>query len=66
MNRCKHLQTKKYFKNSYYILVHPLSTEWNHPMGESHNKYINALKVLQKKAIRIIDNASYNSHTNSL
>ena len=36
------------------------------PYGGGHNKYINALKVLQKKATRIIDNASYNSHTNSL
>ena len=34
--------------------------------GGDHNKYIHALKVLQKKAIRIMDYASYNSHANSL
>jgi len=64
--RLKNTVPKQILKTIYHSLIHPhLSyaiTSW----GNSNNKELKRLEILQKRAIRNINRARYNSHTNKL
>ena len=52
--------------NLYYSLVYPYIIYCNVVWGGTCNTYIEGLRVLQKKIIRIITNSEYLAHTNQL
>ena len=53
-------------KSLYYALFHSHLIYGIQIWGSAANKYVNEIVLLQKKAIRIISNAKYNSHTEPL
>lgn len=50
----------------YYSLVYPYFIYCNLCWGNTYETHLKPLFILQKRAIRIIHQASFNSHTNSL
>ena len=66
MNRAKHIIPKNIMKTLYYTLVYPYLTygilAWGHIIHNDNNKTF----LKQKRAIRIINKAQYNSHTEPL
>ena len=53
-------------KNLYYSLIFPYLNYCNIIWGGTYFSHLNPLIILQKKAIRIINNCSYFHHTNKL
>jgi len=66
MNRVKNLLPKKLLLNLYYTLIQPYLSYGITLWGSTYNKYIKKLFILQKKALRIVNKASYLHHTNEL
>ena len=66
INRAKHILPKSSLKTLYYALIHPHLMYGITLWGGANSSIINKTITLQKKAIRIISKASYNSHTEPL
>jgi Reverse transcriptase (RNA-dependent DNA polymerase) len=62
----KHVLTPKALKCLYYSLVHSHLVYAIHIWSSAPNSVLNRLEKLQKKAIRIINGAPYNCHTEPL
>lgn len=66
MNKAKNLIPKAALKTIYHTLIHPYLTygilAWGHTINNNNNKTF----LKQKRAIRVINNAPYNSHTEPL
>ena len=63
LRRIKHLLPLSYLRNLYFTLIQSHLEYGITVWGNAHNKYLNKLIVLQKKAIRIVNNVGYNEHT---
>lgn len=63
LNSAKHHLTRDHLRILYFSLIHPYLLYGNAIWGNSHQKYIRKLEVLQKKAVRIISGSTYNSHS---
>ena len=50
----------------YYSLIYPYLIYCNLAWGNTYQSHLNPLYVLQKKAIRIVNNVPYSTHTNDL
>lgn len=66
LNRLKNYTSPQILKNAYHALVHSHINYGCILWGNTFNKYIKSITVLQKKAIRIINKKSYNAHTEPL
>ena len=66
INRVKHILPKSALKTLYYSLIHPHFIYCLPIIGCTSQKNINLLNKSQKWAIRIINKAKYNSHTQPL
>ena len=66
MRRVKHYVSRETLTKIYYAFVHSHLSFGNAIWGNTFDKYLNQLVVLQKKAVRIIHNAPYNAHTHPL
>ena len=66
LNKLKHVVPKSVLQALYYTLIHPYITYGCILWGDAHRKYLKSLITLQKKAIRLINNANYNSPTSNL
>ena len=66
LRRVKHYVSNETMKKLYYSLIHSHLNYGNVIWGNAQKKYLNQIIVLQKKAIRIVNNATYNAHTNPL
>ena len=62
----KNFLSQNALKSLYYALIHSHLLYGIQIWGGAANKYVNEIVLLQKKAIRIICNAKYNSHTEPL
>ena len=65
-NLAKHLLSCNHLKLIYYSVVHPYLIYGNLLWGNTFKKSIKRLEVLQKRAIRIITNFSYNEPSSPL
>lgn len=65
MRNSKHVLNQKALTSVYYSLMHSHLIYAIHLWSICSNNMVNALFKLQKKAIRIIHNLPYNSHTES-
>ena len=63
INRVKHFIPHKALKSLYYTLIHNHITYGIHAWGNGHTR---KLDILQKRALRIINNKGYWSHTNPI
>ena len=66
LNCSKHLIPTSYMKTLYDSLIHSYLTYGILLWGSTYQTYMKKLEVIQKKSIRSIYNAPYNSHTTSL
>ena len=66
LNRIKHFTPHFTMKTLYYSLIHPYLNYYNLIWGGTFQTHLDPLFVLQKKAIRIINNVSYLHHTHEL
>ena len=66
LSRVKYILPKEHLKTLYYSLVQPYLTYGITLWGATHTKYLNKLRTLQKKALRIINRVSYQHPTNKL
>ena len=64
--RIRYLLPKSVVKTLYYTLVYPYLHYGITIWGCNYNSNLQRLGILQKRAIRIISNSSYNAHTNPL
>ena len=62
----KNFLSQNALKSLYYALIHSHLIYGIQIWGGAANKYVNEIVLIQKKAIRIICNAKYNSHTEPL
>ena len=62
----KNFLSQNALKSLYYALIHSHLIYGIQIWGGAANKYVNEIVLLQKKAIRIICNTKYNSHTEPL
>jgi hypothetical protein len=63
INRAKNYLTAKAMKTLYYSLIHSHLTYCSIIISCSNNNNLKKISMVQKKAIRIIDNKKYNDHT---
>ncbi len=66
MRKVKYILTKSHVLTVYYSLVYPYLDYGITLWGTTHKTYINKIRIMQKKAIRIISNSKYNDHTEPL
>lgn len=66
MNSAKHTLSASHLRILYNSLIHPYLNYGNLLWGNALKKYINPLEIQQKKAIRCIFKANYNSSTTPL
>jgi len=66
IKRISHLLSPQILKNLYYALIHPYLNYCNLIWTSTYPTHLDKLQILQKKAIRVITNSSYNSHTKTL
>lgn len=66
LNRAKHFLTTKALKTLYYALIHPHFLYCLPIISCTSQKNINLLQKCQKWAIRLINKAKYNAHTQPL
>lgn len=66
MRAARNILTKKALKSVYYALVHSHLMYGIQIWGSSSLTSLQTLQTKQKNAVRIIHNATYNSHTESL
>ena len=66
INKVKHILNHRHLTTLYFSLIHPYLDYGISLWGSTHNTYLKRLVTVQKKAIRIITNANYNSHSDPL
>lgn len=66
LNALKFFMPSHILRTMYYALLHSHFTYGCLLWGNSYKKYVHKLKVLQKKAVRIICHASYNATSSPL
>ena len=66
LNKLKYYLTASTMRNLYFTLVHPYLSYCNLVWGNTYTTHLTPLILLQKKAIRIINNAAFDAHTNEL
>ena len=66
INSAKNILHRSHLKSLYYALVHPYLDYGVMLWGTALKRDTKPLNTLQKKAIRIINNANYNAHTTPL
>ena len=66
LRAAKHLLTINHMKTLYYSMIHPYLDYGALLWGSASKTNIKPIEILQKKAIRIITNSSYNTHTKPL
>ena len=66
LNSVKHLLSSVHLTSIYYSLIHSHLTYGCTLWGNTLKKYLNKIKVNQKKAIRIVCHRKYNAHTQPL
>ena len=66
LNKLKTFTPFSTMKSLYYSLIYPYLNYCNLIWGGTFSTHLNPLIILQKKAIRIINNTSYLHHTNNL
>ena len=63
MRQVKHILDRKSMKTLYYSLIHPHITYCLLAWGNANKNSLKKITILQKRAIRLIDQAHYNSHS---
>ena len=63
MRQVKHILDRKSMKTLYYSLIHPHITYCLLAWGNANKNILKKITILQKRAIRLIDQAQYNSHS---
>ena len=63
MRQVKHILDRKSMKTLYYSLIHPHITYCLLAWGNANKNILKKLTIFQKRAIRRIDQAHYNSHS---
>ena len=66
MRAAKHFLTINHMETLYYSMIHPYLDYGALLWGSASTTNIKPIEILQKKAIRIITNSSYNTHTKPL
>ena len=66
IKRIKNVVPKTYLRTLYFTLIHPFLTYGIPLWGATYDTHRKKLLILQKRVIRIISRANYNSHTNPL
>ena len=66
IKRISYLLPPQILKNLYYTLIYPYLTYCNLIWTATYPSHLATLQILQKKALRIITNSSYNTHTKPL
>ena len=66
INKIKYYLPKHALKTLYYSMIYPYLLYGNIVWASTYKTNINRLQILQKKAIRIITNSDYLSHTSDL
>lgn len=66
INKVKFTLPTKYLVTLYYSLIYPYITYGISLWGNTHKSQTNKILILQKKALRAINRANYNEHTNNL
>jgi len=66
LKQIKHFLPKQCMKTLYYSLVHPHLTYGILAWGNTTQSALHQTTMLQKRAIRLINNVKYNSHTDPL
>ncbi len=66
LKQVKHVLPKRCMKTLYYSLIHPHLSYGILAWGNSTQSALRQTTLLQKRAIRLINNAKYNSHTDPL
>ena len=66
MNAAKRYLSSEHLHILYYSLIHPYLIYGNLVWGNTYQKYLHRLEILQKKAIRIMTKSAYNEHTSPL
>ena len=66
INKDKHILNHRNLTTLYFSLIHPYIDYGISLWGSTHNTYLKRLVTVQKKAIRTITNANYNSHPDPL
>ena len=66
LNSFKYFMPSHILTNLYHALIHCHLSYGCQLWGNTHKKFINKIKVMQKKAIRIICHAKYNATTGPL
>lgn len=63
LNRIKNMVPLHYMRNLYHTMIQPYLHYGILLWGSAPKKYLHKTEILQKKAIRIISLANYNSHS---
>ena len=66
INKVKFILPTKYLVTLYYSLIYPFMTYGISLWGNTHKSQTNKIFILQKNAIRAINRACYNEHTNTM
>src|ERR1043165_7700875 len=66
IRRISYLLPQTALKNLYFALIYPYLTYCNLIWTSTYPTHLNKLKILQKRAIRVITNSTYNTHTKYL
>ncbi len=66
MRKVKHIVFRNHMLTLYYSLIYPYIDYGISLWGSTRATYINKIKTLQKRAIRIIMGSNYNAHMTSL
>ncbi len=63
IRKAKHVLSQKHIKTLYYSMFHPYLEYGNIIWGSAAQSLLKPIEILQKKAVRIINNSNYNTHT---
>ena len=66
INRAKHLLNPNSLHTLYCAMILPYLNYCSEVWGNTHKTTLNALTILQKRAVRVINNAGYRDHTHTL
>ena len=63
MNKVKHIVPHSLLRTLYYSMIHPYLTYGIILWGATYQCQMSKLQIMQKKAVRCIDGAKYNAHS---
>ena len=66
INRLKYILSKDVLRSLYFTLIHPYLLYCNIAWGNASKNVLNRLRILQKKALRLITKSQYRDHTDPL